>query len=272
MRKILFLALICTVLFNACSKNECDLIDTEEVALSSSQTSKNIEDIMPLAININAIVHSKGFEKLNFIPEVISKKMDNEELKVWRKLSKKFYIDYNILNTTYYKKNKMPFLRSMEQLYEEVKNNGRGPAKLILLTEENSLERNVSLYNWSDTTEVEIPDPSIPDDTISIEDQEIHEEMCVKKFMGADSEIGIEFSSWLKVDGTKSNYTCSWTQLSWEVRPSGSTYFGNTPTMEPRGNILYLGVHGYIRLSSYPHRSVRIDEDGTLTYIIPQKL
>lgn len=272
MRKLLFFALICTVLFNACSQDDLQMGKSEETTVSSGNTSEFLEDIPSLSIP--ALIKSNGFEKLNSIPALIAKKMDKKELNVWKKLSQKYYINYDIVGTSYYRKNKVSFLLSLEKLYEEAVSKGHGPVKLVLLTKELLSDRNSSLYVLpDDTTAVEDPEiPEISGDTIDNDDTPLNEEMCVRYFAPtAEVDFGIEFCCNLYVNGTKSNYVCRWENLSWTAYPIGSSFEGYT-TMEPDGHTLHLGAHGYIKYNTYSiKKSVRIDDNQDITYIIPQQ-
>ncbi|MDD6506191.1 MAG: hypothetical protein PUF39_02250 [Prevotellaceae bacterium] len=272
MRKLLFFALICTVLFNACSQDDLQMRTSEGITVSSANTSELFEDIPSLSIP--TLIKSNGFEKLNSIPALIAKKMDKQELNVWKKLSQKYYINYDIVGTSYYRKNKGSFLLSLEKLYEEAVSKGNGPVKLVLLTRELLSDQNGSFYVLpEDTTDVGSPEePEIADDSTAIDNTPLHEEMRVRYYAStAESDFGIEFGCWLYVDGTRSNYTCTWTSLSWEAYPMGSSFEGYT-TMEPDRNTLHLGAHGYIKYNTFSvKKSVRIDDDQDITYTIPKQ-
>lgn len=105
-----------------------------------------------LSFNVAAASENGIFQPLNYIPSDVANKMDTAELSVWKKLSSCFYIDYNIINTSYYKKNKMSFLRDMEKLYDEAKAMRKSPQKLIVAFPNLASDTKVSLFELNDST------------------------------------------------------------------------------------------------------------------------
>lgn len=199
MKKNVFLAflLMLVLLFFSCSNDvESSMTDMIEEKTSFRVVSKN-----------------GNFQPLNYIPEDIICKMDAGELVIWKKVSNYFYVDYNIINTTYYKGNKKTFLHDMEKLCEEVKSKSKqkSPQKLIVAFDNSAIDAEFRLFELDDTTsgtDPIIPNTGLGSDSTYVEDMPINDNgsFCCRilaPFVNANVYICVSVELYIK--GTVQN-------------------------------------------------------------------
>ena len=161
-----------------------------------------------LSFSIISASKSNAFQPLNYIPEDVVKKMDAVELSVWKKMSSCFYIDYDIINTSYYKKNKASFLCDMEELYEEAKSKQNAPQRLIFTFPNSAFETKFSLLELDDSTSGSGSGSDFDSDSIYIEDTPIdYEEFISEKILYrfASGDVYLCVSAYINMTGTVRN-------------------------------------------------------------------
>lgn len=189
----------------------CD--GTDESMFSNNKTESSVTI---------AITEDESCAPLNLVPEEVANQMDNEELALWKKMSSHFFINYDFINTAYYKNNKETIFKRMLLLYERTKNN-KEPAQLFLVSEKElpnvyiSKAKNVSFaYSPTypipvDTSDIGSIDP-IPSDTSDIGREfdvqllfDYHCDISVNNY-----EVTFHAGGACTAKGTPKNFTCQW--------------------------------------------------------------
>lgn len=155
-----------------------------------------------LAFSVVSNQESSPFQSLNYIPADVAKKMEDTELSVWRKLSTCFYIDYSIVNTSYYKKNKKAFIRCIEKLYKEAKTKKASPQRLLVAFSNFFYDEQLNLLAMEDTIGA---GPDIETDSTNIEDIPLNDEASITErilYKFSSHEVYLCVSADVKITGT----------------------------------------------------------------------
>lgn len=95
-----------------------------------------------------------GFMQLNSIPDEVVNKMTANELRYWKKIASKFYINYDFINTDFYKHNKNLIIKYALRTYNDTQKRNLSPTKLYISCSPNSSKKlnsyKLSEYDFED--------------------------------------------------------------------------------------------------------------------------
>ena len=200
-----------------------------------------------LAFSVVSSQESSPFQSLNYIPADVAKKMEATELSVWRKLSTCFYIDYSIVNTSYYKKNKKAFIRCIEKLYKEAKTKNGSPQRLLVAFSNFFSDEQLNLLEMEDTTGA---GPDIETDSTYIEDIPLNDQAAITErilYNFSSHEVYLCVSADVKITGTLKN----------PVYDTSNAYFSGYAELTPAQQGANFDAKGRL---SYRSMSTNVDE------------
>ena len=230
---ILLLITLCT--FFSCSTESTPSIVKGNISLSVANASEN-----------------DAYQPLNYVPIDVANKMESDELSIWKKLSSCFYIDFSIINTKYYKKNKSSFLRDMLSLYEEAKTNQKTPQRLVFAFPTTENQTQFNLCELDDTMSIIDPDTN-PDygfgsDSTYVGDNPINTQtfVCERiRYRFTNANVYLCVSADIKITGTSENPTFTINNQNIFTDPSNA-YFSGYAELSPADQGVNLDAKGRI--------------------------
>lgn len=218
-----------------------------------------------LAFSVVSNQESSPFQSLNYIPADVAQKMEATELSVWRKLSTCFYIDYSIVNTSYYKKNKKAFIRCIEKLYKEAKTKNVSPQRLLFAFSNFFSDEQLNLLAMEDTTGA---GPDIETDSTYIEDIPLNDQAAITERILYDfssHKVYLCVSADVKITGTLKSPVYDINNQRVYTEPSNA-HFSGYAELTPAQQGAILDAKGRL---SYRSMSTNVDEHYYIV-IIPK--
>lgn len=164
---------------------------------------------------------NENFQELNNIPKGIAAKMDKEELAVWTLISSKFYVNYDVIESKYYKNHKEQFLLRLRDLYDRIADKNERPARLFFISERNSnIDERLATTFLEDSTDVggggdgEVGgDTAVIDDSV---DEKVFVSSRVASYELGGTEILLRGSGYVHITGTKKKPKFEWSNLGYD--------------------------------------------------------